>query len=801
MTVYDPIQNRWQTGGGCIMSDLVIYRFQPDAMDENVLRTLLVGRDTLLQEMRREIEKAVNNRTPRYYLIVGPRGIGKSHFITLLYHDLKKIEGAIPVKLAEEEFSVYRVSDLFSRIFEEIEKKKFESQFKMDSSELTDAILENLKGRNKMVILFAENLNQILEDQMEENDVKRLKSIFQEEDIFIVVATSPLLFTAVSQRGEPFYHFFDIKHLRELSKEEVKELVKAIDNLEGKSENKKRYDRIDPVITLTGGSPRIVILLYDLMNKSNILDIEDAFFKILDEYTPYYQDVFKTLTGQKKRIFDSLISIEPATPKEIAETAQLNNNTVVTQLRRLEKDGYVVSHRIGNHTKYEVRERLFRLWREQRQPLGRKKISILIEFIKIWYATEEREEEFLNIINRLTVDSRLIKEAEYFFYTFSEESKMKFMPEIARESYRCGMPELLEQCVEPDEPLKRALEIEKLAVLAEEGRHDDFLKGIEKIVRKGENNRITLFLMGIVLLNLERYEEALDLLDETLDIDPHNAGVLYVRGIVLLNLERYEEALDAFDKALGINPDDLTFWMGKGNAFGNLKRYKEALDAFDKALDINPQNAEAWSGKGQALNFLERYKEALDAFDKARDINPQNAAMWYERGVALSNLEQYKEALQAFDESLQGFDRSLKTAPDALWFRKAVIHLQMAIQEFTKNNHRNAIENLNFAMESFLEVWDSNKEEIEKALVYFLKYLTNTGQNKALDISFETIVKKREELVEFLEPISIALEIFKTKNTKKYYDLQVEERDIVADIVKTLTGTEELLPEEYKKPK
>ena len=60
MIVYDPIQNRWQTGGGCTMSDLVIYRFQPDAMDEDVLRRLLVGSDTLLQEMRNEYQLSSN---------------------------------------------------------------------------------------------------------------------------------------------------------------------------------------------------------------------------------------------------------------------------------------------------------------------------------------------------------------------------------------------------------------------------------------------------------------------------------------------------------------------------------------------------------------------------------------------------------------------------------------------------------------------------------------------------------------------------------------------------------------------
>ena len=743
------------------MSDLVIYRFQPDAMDPKTLRTLFVGDENLLRKMREEIQKAVRNRTPRYYLVVGPRGIGKSHFITLLYHDLKKLEEAISVKLSEEEFSVYRVSDFFSRVFEEIEKRKFSSKFKMDKNELVDAILEDLKKKDKMIIIFAENLNQILETQMEEKDVKQLKSIFQQEDMFIVVATSPLMFKTVSQGGEPFYNFFDIKHLRELTEEEVKRMLKITDKLEGKSANiEQYYAKIDSIVKLTGGSPRIVILLYDLMkNKGDMLDIEKAFLKILDEYTPYYQDVFKTLTGQKRRIFDILISIEPATPKEIAETARLDNNTVITQLRRLEKDGYVISYRMGRNTKYEVRERLFRLWREQRQALGRKKISILIEFIKLWYSPEEREKEFLNAISRLKIDKKFIKTAGYLFLTFSKESKIKFMPDIAKESHMQGIPELLDEFIAAeDEEMRKAFKIENLAVLAEEEKYDDFLKEFETLLKGIEKNRISSFLVGTILLYLNKYDEALHSIDEVLDSNPENAGAWYVRGISLTNLHRYEEALEAFDRALGLNCKDISFWIGKGNILGHLQQYEEALEAFDRALEVDSRNVDGWNGRGQALKFLGQYEEALEAFDRALEFNEDGDT----------------------------------------WINKAKIYLKIATNKFKEYKYRNGKENVTYAMNSFLKVWDVKEEEIKRIIADFLRNLIDSKHIEAVEISLEAIYEK-EELAELLEVISTAVEIIKTKNLKKYYELQIEKRDIVADIVKKLTGSEELLPEQYRR--
>jgi DNA-binding MarR family transcriptional regulator len=150
--------------------------------------------------------------------------------------------------------------------------------------------------------------------------------------------------------------------------------------------------KIDAVGVLTGGSPRMAMLLYDL---------------------------FRLLSAEKRKVFDTLIAIgRPATPKEIAKKARLDDKTVNTQLKRLEKDGYVLSRRMGKRTKYEVRERLFRLWRElRRQPFAIQKLSILVEFLELWYSVEERKEKFSLFFENLqgAVDEKREREASYWF--------------------------------------------------------------------------------------------------------------------------------------------------------------------------------------------------------------------------------------------------------------------------------------------------------------------------------------------------------------------------------------------------
>lgn len=111
------------------------------------------------------------------------------------------------------------------------------------------------------------------------------------------------------------------------------------------------------------------------------------------------------------------------------------------------------------------------------------------------------------------------------------------------------------------------------------------------------------------------------------------------------------------------------------------------------------------------------------------------------------------------------------------------------------------MENLDMAMEffnAFLKVESVEKEEVDEELVEFLKKLVDIKNVEIVDMALEIMFKTRKELKELFKPISIAVEIVKTRDIHKYYDIQVERREIVVEILKKLTGSIELLPEEYR---
>ena len=178
--------------------------------------------------------------------------------------------------------------------------------------------------------------------------------------------------------------------------------------------------------------------------------------------------------------------------------------------------------------------------------------------------------------------------------------------------------------------------------------------------------------LGNVLAEAGRAEEALVSYDHALAIRPEFAEALYCRGNALQTLKRHEEALASYDRALAIVPDRAEVLNNRGNTLHDLKRYEEALASYDKALVIMPSVALLHNNRGITLRGLKRLDQALASLDQALAIEPDYVEALNNRGNTLQDLQRYEEALASFD-------LALASSPD-----DAVVH----------NNRGNALQDL-----------------------------------------------------------------------------------------------------------
>ena len=165
-----------------------------------------------------------------------------------------------------------------------------------------------------------------------------------------------------------------------------------------------------------------------------------------------------------------------------------------------------------------------------------------------------------------------------------------------------------------------------------------------------------LYEEGINLGKSGKYQEAIKIFDNVLEIDPKHIDALADKTYALCYLHKYEEAITTCNKALEIDPKNthaLCNLDEVGACLGESGKYTEAIKIFDKILEIDPKNVGTLVNKASALIRLHKNEEAIIICNKALEYSPQDLNALNGKAAALSNLHKYREAMEIFDYILE----------------------------------------------------------------------------------------------------------------------------------------------------
>lgn len=666
------------------------YKYTPDRAGYDELKANFIGREGLYNRLIRIIKSSSGKGALSHCLVIGPRGIGKSHLLKLIYYYIKDncIADWTPLKFSEEEY--YSISSLEDFLFKTIEYLQREDPgvteemiFKFDynkNSLPADRAIEYLKNytkkTNKKIIILPENMHKIM-DQMSEHDLEKLRGILIEHEPFLIMGSALSVFDQIVNHKEPFYNFFECIPVEELSNEEVELLISTRAKYENKNDIEEKIDEFRPKILainrITGGNPRLVLLLYELIIEQELSSVEEAFVRMLEDQTPYYQYIMDSLPPQQMKIVDRLSQSDTTlTPTEISKDSGMELSSVTAQITRLVDNRILRPIKLTKkrHTRYEVSDRLFRNWRRWRTPAGRESIEFLIDFLKIWYSPDEIKSHIdKTLMNYQDGNSDLLKkEIIYLLEALPAKDRAQKISDVMKV---CEETETARYLEEMDKKTKGEIESEEsekiinsLRLVAKARRFmlkgkkktaESFLmKALEYLPIENEsiNKHEFFFVKGSILSGLGSNQEALSCLDKAIAIYDKDKYDWYSRGDVLKELEQYEEALKSYDKAIAIDNEYFYAWYSKGNLLKNLKCYIEALTCLDKAIAIDDKYEYCWTLKGAIFEELKQYEEALKSYDKAIAINAKNTSTWYFKGNIFSKKGSSEEALYCYDRAI-----------------------------------------------------------------------------------------------------------------------------------------------------
>ena len=486
------------------------------------LRHTSVARRHLLDNAIESLRGSVGRKSKNHLLFIGPRGIGKTHLLSCIEDVVQSDEAlgasVVVVRFPEESNRTLSFADfligmcgilkdvledepLWTELFAKVQTEEDNARV---ADTLVPAIREENRRRGRTLLVMLENLGEVLGRQIrDKNDVAALRKFLMADNGCLLLATAPLHFDGITDVRQPFYDFFDIQILENLSFEETVEVIRL--NLEWE-ERKDILDTLDDMrprlqalYRMTGGNPRLTMMLYELIAHESITSVQEQFHLLLDRISPFYQGRLNDLPPGQRALLECLASMrdQEKTPAAIAARMRMSQQETSSLLKRLSDAHYLraVGHPRDRRSRlYAIREGFFDIWLAMNLSRGaRKRMPFLLDFFSLFYPSIEAREE-----KRLQLREKLLEEGsvdagqalDYLSEVGDEAERATAKFDIARIYARCGVAEQAAGYVLEAAPLAGDGVSRSIArIVTNAPSAPDYLTEIEEMIEAWEMHR------------------------------------------------------------------------------------------------------------------------------------------------------------------------------------------------------------------------------------------------------------------------------------------------------------------------
>ena len=172
--------------------------------------------------------------------------------------------------------------------------------------------------------------------------------------------------------------------------------------------------------------------------------------------------------------------------------------------------------------------------------------------------------------------------------------------------------------------------------------------------------------LSLQYANLGAYDQALQLADQAITLDPENSDAWDNAGLALFYMGQYAEAQAAFEQAVTLKPDSALYWNNLAGALREQDKLAEAAEIlFEQALRLDPNLPPAYLNLGYLYLKADRPDLAQQYLQEALRLLPAEQAgdvqalleqthepeRWLRLGDVLLARGEYEPALRAFDQA------------------------------------------------------------------------------------------------------------------------------------------------------
>jgi len=188
-------------------------------------------------------------------------------------------------------------------------------------------------------------------------------------------------------------------------------------------------------------------------------------------------------------------------------------------------------------------------------------------------------------------------------------------------------------------------------------RIDQVLDEIDQAISLEENNRnkvIYYYFKSYVLNEENKFEEALEAIDNGLELDPKDLKSHFMKYNILTDYGRIDEALELIDEGIKLFPEmETKILIHKTYLYKKKKTYNKGLEIIKVLWEKNPKDLDVLNNKVYWHLYCGQKEEAIKAGKLLTELAPDDGNFHDSYGDILTEFGEYEEALKMLQRALE----------------------------------------------------------------------------------------------------------------------------------------------------
>jgi len=307
------------------------------------------------------------------------------------------------------------------------------------------------------------------------------------------------------------------------------------------------------------------------------------------------------------------------------------------------------------------------------------------------------------------------------------------------------------------------LQINKLVTLFQKKFYIETEKLAHSILQDFPNYQLAWKILGSVLRQSGRMEEAIYADKKAIEISPNDAYAHNNLGISLKAIGKFSEAKLKFIKAISLKKNFPEAYNNIGTIYQALEKFDKAEENYKQAISIKPNFSEAYNNLGATLKAQKKFDVALKIYLQAIKLNPKNAQAYFNIGILYSELGKFDHAKTNYEQAIAlkpDFAQAHRLLSSIKTFNSYDNQFSIMHEQYVDINHSDIHRcHINFALAKAYE--DLNN--YEQAFLHYKegnslkKKYTNFDLNKEVE-RFEKIKSNNNAIKKFSSKLNNKLD-------------------------------------------